>query len=844
MKPAKDVFLFIPHTHWEGAVFKTREEYLDLGLPIILRALRLLEKHPHYRFVLDQACFVQPFLERYPEAAATLRGHVEAGRVEIAGGMDVMPDVNMPGGESCVRQILYGKGFFRRVLGVDVRIGWQLDTFGHHAQMPQLMRLAGYRSFWSQRGVPDLNLPSEFLWEGLDGTRIPFYWLPQSYAVTFKSPSTLPEFTAFMIQRYEALTPNSAGAGRVGPAGADVCLPEEHVPELVGPFNEQPDMPFELRIGLPSDYERLVEARGDERPVVRGELNPIFQGTYSSRIELKQRSRELERLLTSAEKLDALLHALGEPVNDGDLWPAWEPMLFNQTHDLMSGVMTDHVFVDVIGGFDYAARSAQAAVESRLARLAPCIDTRGDGVPLVVHNTMSWSRTDVAYADAGFTGDDVRDLRLVDADGRPVPFQIYHADRSDRGALIRVKIAFVARDVPAMGHAVYHLTPLSCDPEPAPAPETETGIDGLLENEHYRLHIDPATGAITRLVAKAGDWEVLNGPGNVVAREDDRGDLWEPYRHLNAGQFVTMKERHPAPAPGQAVLSTDVQGTDGTLTRGPVFSELSVSHPFGEGGHFHTRVRLFHGVRRIEVRTQVRNDERYVRYRGLFPTPFAAGPSTHEIPYGAIERPDGIEYPAQNWFAHGDGEHGVAILNRGLPGSNVADGVMMVSLMRSADIAAYGIGGGYEGQASASGFEVGKQNTFDYALVAYDGDWRAAGITREGLAYNHPFLVRSAAPRAGALPGRWGLLEISHRHVVASALKWSEDGQGAVLRVYETAGEAVEARIQLHVDVDAAYEVDLMEDTIREAPVEGNGLMLQLRPFEIKSFRIRFAAAG
>ncbi len=67
---AKDIFFFIPHTHWEGAVFKTREEYLDMGLPNILRALRLLKAHPNYRFVLDQVCYVKPFLERYPEEEA------------------------------------------------------------------------------------------------------------------------------------------------------------------------------------------------------------------------------------------------------------------------------------------------------------------------------------------------------------------------------------------------------------------------------------------------------------------------------------------------------------------------------------------------------------------------------------------------------------------------------------------------------------------------------------------------------------------------------------------------------------------------------------------------------
>ena len=141
-----------------------------------------------------------------------------------------MLDVNMPGGESFVRQVLYGKGYFRQKLGVDVTVGWQLDTFGHHAQMPQLLKLGGYKSFWFFRGVADWNVPAEFLWEGIDGSRIPAFWLPHGYAHTYGSPQDLPAFTDFFKQRFDALAPFARGAGRVGLAGADVCEPEEHVP--------------------------------------------------------------------------------------------------------------------------------------------------------------------------------------------------------------------------------------------------------------------------------------------------------------------------------------------------------------------------------------------------------------------------------------------------------------------------------------------------------------------------------------------------------------------------------------------------------------------------------------
>jgi len=288
----KHTFWFIPHTHWEGAVFKTREQYLDMGLPHILRALNLLKERPDYRFVLDQACYVKPFLERYPEEEAALRQMIADGRLQIVSGMDVMADVNMPCGESFVRQVLYGKGYYRRKLGVDVTVGWQLDTFGHHAQMPQLLKQAGYESFWFFRGVSSWEVPSEFLWQGLDGTQIPAFWLPHGYAVTYSSPQTLPEFTQFFKDRFQGLEPFSRGTDRVGLAGADVCVPEEHVPALVEAFNGQPDAPFNLRIGVPTDFEAIAAQRTD-RPVISGELNPIFQGAYSSRIELKQWTRSL-----------------------------------------------------------------------------------------------------------------------------------------------------------------------------------------------------------------------------------------------------------------------------------------------------------------------------------------------------------------------------------------------------------------------------------------------------------------------------------------------------------------------------------------------------------------------
>ena len=210
-------------------------------------------------------------------------------------------------------------------------------------------------------------------------------------------------------------------------------------------------------------------------------------------------------------------------------------------------------------------------------------------------------------------------------------------------------------------------------------------------------------------------------------------------------------------------------------------------------------------MRRIEVTTRLVNQEKYVRYQAHFPTTIKEGRSTHEIPFGSIDRPNGIEFPAQNWVDYGDGRRGLALLNIGLPGNLVSDGTMLVSLLRAHTLGAYGFGGGYEpGMSSETGFQLGQERTMRYALVPHEGDWREAGVFRDGWEFNHPLLCRTVLPHEGSLPKSWGLLEVSSPDVVVSSLKPSRDGDVA-LRVYEASGRAADGRdVKLRAKILAA----------------------------------------
>jgi alpha-mannosidase len=834
----KDTFWFIPATHWEGAVFKTREQYLEMGLPHILTALKLLSDYPNYRFTLDQVCYVKPFLERYPEEAIAFRQFVKEGRLQIVGATDTMHDANIPCGESMIRQMLYGKTFYRENLGVDVTVGWALDTFGHNAQMPQILKLAGYKSYWFQRGVPDNEVPSEWLWEGIDGTQIPAFYLPKGYGLLGRTPDKIDEFVTSLKRRFDSLTPWSYGTDRVGIDSLDVEDPNESVPVMVREFEQVSDKPFNLRLAVPTDFEEVVNKRTDRR-ILKGELNPIFQGAYSSRIELKQMLRNVERLLTTSEKLGVLGSMLGRPSTEEKVWSAWEPTMFNQAHDLMAGVMTDHVYEDTILTYDFSTRIGKELVEDRLGYLASQVDTSGEGIPLVVFNSLGWKRDDVVETEVGFKKGGIVDIQVVDQANRVIPVEILESERFRDGGIKNAKIIFIAREVPAMGEAVYRVIPLTSVSSLNTAQESS---DGILENEYYKIKLDLATGAMTSLGLKSNSWEVLDKAGNVVVHQYDGGDLWELYENLKGGSNINMTRKQPVPLENVDHFSTEYRGERGTVHRGPVYSEYRLAlHRFCADGAISVLIRTYTGLRRIEIRTQIENNEKFVRYQVMFPTTIRNGQITHEIPFGSIERPNGIEFPAQNWADYSDEVKGLTVLNRGLPGNLTSDSTMMLSLMRSARIASYGYGGGYErGMSSDTGLMMGTDLEFNYALVPHEGDWRQAEVYRHGLEYNNLLLCRKAGVHSGKLPKAWGLLELSKPNVVITALKPGKDGS-TILRLYEASGRATPGvTIRSKIKIISVNEANIIEDTGSKLKVAMDTIQFDLKPFEIKTFKFRF----
>lgn len=839
-----DRIFIVPHTHYDAEVFKTREEYLEWGFLNILDALKMLSTHSDYKFVLDQVAYIKPFIERYPELRNIFQNMIDSGRLEIVCGMYVMPDVNIPSGESFIKQIQVGKEYCRKEFGVDVKIGWMIDTFGHHPQIPQLMVKSGFNYYVFGRVTRETK--SEFFWEGIDGSRILCHWTPFMYIVFCNSPGYLHGFKHFVHSRYNLLKKYAVTENIIAMEGGDLSAPTIHLPDMVNEYNRQPERVAELKIATPTEFFKEIEKYKDALRTTTDDFNPVFQGCYSARIEVKQWNRYLENLLYTGEFLNALVSRTVSKINRDFLDEAWELVLFNHFHDVICGCHVDKVFEKVVDRYKQSEFMTKKVIQSDIDSILERIDTSGEGIPVVVFNQLNWEREDVAEVQIGFTNTDVFELSVVDSKNGMVACQLEEIEHYENGAIKQAKVVFIAK-VPSLGYEVYRVLPNVRNNIKNKFQSDEWyGISkldkGILENEFYRIEVDLWTGAIKSIILKDTGEELVDPSMplfNTIVKESDDGDFWEVKAPLKGGATRPVNRIFPIPEKGCALFSSDCGGSS-SVQKGDIKTDFHFKQR-SSYGEFSTTVRLYSALRRVEIITGLVNNEENVRYRAIFPTNVRNGKVVYEIPFGSIERPEG-EFPAQNWVDYSDSQKGIGLLNCGLPGNAVIDNTLFLSLLKCTSYVQYGQVGGFDAATPAGGgFEKGKQHKFRYAIIPHKGTWKEAELYKRGLELNNPLIVQKCSAKKGPMEVRKSFLSVDKPNVVISSVKRKDSS--IVVRLYEAAGNVTnDVSINFSLKINSAVEVNLLEEetaNITQGFVKNDHKMaFSINPFEIKTFKL------
>ena len=811
----------VGYAHMDMAwLWRWEESIHDIMYNTFNNQLKLMDQYPDHTFAQDQAVVLDSMEHFYPDIFKGLQQKARTGNFVPATSGWVQMDENVIDGESLVRQFLYGQKFSKEKFGHYIRMAWQPDVFGHPVTMPQIAQKAGIELYVFNR-PHDVTRPPIIWWQGLDGSRVLGYTTPGEYTQPMDHQHT----TVLGMQNADrAGVKNIMVLYGMGDHGGG---PNPEDAAGIAKLNASPD-DVRVKPTNVANYIDLLLAEKKDFPVYEKEMNPVFPGCYTTQVEMKRHNRQSEQLLLSAEKMSELATFFRYrdyyPVRD--ISEAWKLAMLNQAHDLAAGSGIGPIYADAAKQYQEIFERGNRALNFSLENLGLQLDTRGEGVPLVVYNPQSWNRTGLVTAEVS-----ARSLlaRMVAVHGEEtIPVQILKAPAKS-GVRETATVAFVAKNIPEMGLKLYRLvadagnskataSPLTVGSKPRP----------YLENEFLRVEINPETGNIARLYDKVSKREAFHGEGNSLTAWEDTAEQARKASKEYAG---------PAWDIGLTGKKWDVDKAAHieVTEQGPARATVRVIHRFRDS-EFTQDISLIAGMPRVDVAMKLDWYERTTFLKADFPIGVQSNKVSAEIPYGVIERDQtGEEAVMGKWVDISAADYGVAILNNGRNGYDAKDNAIHLSVIRGP--------WGPDPRADEG------EHTFDYSIYPHHGDWREGKVQFHALAFNSPLLAmqepQHASPqeqwagKKGGLPDAYSFIKTRSDHVVLYALKQMEGfyDTDAIARFVECEGREGDVTIELPRTVRAT-ETTLLED-VSVGPVgEGSTIKFHMKPWEIKTLRL------
>jgi len=837
-------FLLDGNAHIDAAWLWPWTETVDVVHRTFGTALQLMNEYPAYTYTQSAAAYNDWIAQKYPALNDEIKQRIKEGRWEIVGGMWVEPDLNMPDGESLVRQLLVGKRWYKQAYGVDVRIGWNPDSFGYTWQLPQIYKKSGIDYFVTQKMTwNDTNkLPFKlFWWQSPDGSKVLTYF-PDDYVNLSLSPVRLSNDLAIARQRSPGLTEmmDLYGVGDHGGGPTRAILDEGFrwaAPSAasVAANGGEPVTP-KYQFGTAQSFFSTVEQQiAPQSPVWNYRLMPNYappaavpgkiaiptwdselyleyhRGVYTTQANHKKNMRDSEEEVLNAEKWSSLAWLDGLAYPGAELTEDWKKVLFNQFHDLAAGSGIGVIYKDAQKDYDWVRMSTNEISSGALDELASTIDTKGDitAIPGVAGPSTGYT-CEYRQPHEGPNAIDCRaDVIAKDAaSGFPT-----------------VQISDVV--VPAFGYRVLWLVQGTRVLPKATSGHEQDADSFHIGNSALRVVIDRKTGCITSLSRNESDAEALasGSCGNQLQFFKDTPKDYDAW-NIDPGTLDV------APMTIDKADSVEMVGNDAIRV---------TSH--WQYSKFVQTVRLEGD--QVDVDNDIDWHEKHVLLKAAFPLAVKSDFATYEIPYGAIERPTTrnnswekaqFEVPAMRWAdlsgAGPDGKvHGLSLLNQDKYGYDAAGNVLRLTLLRSPT---------WPDPDADQG-----QHHFHYALYPHAGTWKDALTVRHGWEYDYPLQAVVTTAHAGSLPPEHSFASVSPENVVLTAVKKAEDANGLIFRVYEWAGKETTAEFHVPPGATGATVTNLMEQPEGDPlKIEGDVVKVPIHPYEILTVLMKYPTGG
>jgi len=777
----------------------------------------LMEQHPDYVFNWSGAGRYQMFQEYFPGEFTRLKGYVAKGQWFPAGSAWEESDVNVPSSESLIRQLLLGHSFFKREFGTESAEYMLPDCFGFPAALPSILAHCGLKGFSTQKltwgsanGVP-FNVGR---WEGPDGRSVIAALNPGSYDAHLTAPLTGEAW----VKRLDANGVVSGlkvdylynGTGDEGGAPWDDSMRTL----WQGLATQGPVKVVAGRADLM--FNAITEGQKAKLPGYQGDLllTQHSAGSLTSEAFMKRMNRQDELLADAAEKASVaadLLRACPYPASTLD--KAWGLMLRNQFHDTLPGTCLPKAYEYAWNDGLLAAKAFEGTLDDAVGAVARGLDTRVDGVPIVVYNALGIARKDLveALVPAELAG--APQLTAVDAAGTALPTQLTLGPDGRRRVLFQA-------NVPSLGFAVFGLRAGK-----APA-ATDLKVQGrMAESARYRVTLNEA-GDIASVVDKQLQRELLAAPARLAFQQE------KPARWPAWNMDWTDRQKPPrAHVSGPAAIRVSEDG--------PVRIALEVIRE-SEGSRFVQTIRLAAGAAgdRVEITNLVDWKTSEASLKATFPLSAANPLATYNQDLGTIQRgnndPKKYEVPTHGWMDLTDTQagYGVTLLTGAKYGTDKPDDhTLRLTLLYTP-----GVGKDYREQR----WQDWGRHSFTYGLAGHAGNWQGAPWLAQRQ--DQPLTAFVVPRHEGPLGRSFSLLRTSSPEVAIQALKRSEDGTAIVVRLQELRGAPTKIDLQAAGAIRSAKELDGVERPLADLQPQKGRLSLAFTPYQLRTIALQVDA--
>ncbi len=801
--------------------------------------LNIMNEYPEFTFSQSQAS-VYSIVEEYdPDMLEEIKARVKEGRWEVTASTWVETDKNMPNGESLARHILYTKKYLSRLLDIrpdSLALDFEPDTFGHNANVPEIMTKGGVKYYYHCRGYDGYNL---YRWQSPSGSSVIVYREPLWYNATIDSAIAqhVPDF----CRKHgvdAVLKVYGVGDHGGGPTRRDI--------EKLLEMSAWPVFPA-IKFGTFAEYFSRLESISEKLPVVDHELNFIFSGCYTTQTRIKLANRISEAKLNEAELFSSFSSEFAGGKYPGSSFEeAWKKVLFNHFHDIIPGSGVIETREYAMGQFQQVLAAANTSISKALRNIAAQVDTsalpvsdeslsgsisegagvgfgiydygvpqteRGAGKSRIYHlfNPSAYNRSEIVEITVWDWPGDMRRIEVLDKAGKPVKYQAMagHAQQfhqsGDYWGHKYMKLA-VNAEIPACGYTTYLLHEKDTfDPViPHDDPRVEKPYEYILENGQLKAVFSVANGSVLSLVDKKTGREMVDpkrpaGVFRLIDEDDSKGmTAWVVGRYMNRMNIdkdVKISGVHFDSNALRQWIAYDVKFRSSALSVVISLDQNSSRLDFQVNCDWQERAEKGKSVPQLNF---------------YMPLAYNCNAYQYDIPFGTIVRtPLDMDVPAGSWalgMPENTAGSGVMLVSGTKYGFRCTDDSISLTLIRSS----------YDPDP----YPENGIHKFGFAVKIAEDCSDNTALIKSAYDYNHPVSFISGKKHSGKLSAEGSFMSLEGGTVAVSAVKLAEDMEvksRMVVRVYETSGTGTTAVLKFARAISDAWLVDINENKLEGA---------------------------